>query len=53
MCRFIAGKPALLAALKTKNWDRVAYYYNGSNYRVNKYDEKLATAYAKWQPRFA
>lgn len=45
---FIKNTPALWTALKAKDWARVAYYYNGANYAVNKYDVKLAAAYQKY-----
>lgn len=45
---FIKNTPALHAALKAKDWAKVAYYYNGSNYTVNKYDVKLKAAYNKY-----
>lgn len=47
--RFIKSIPALLIALKVKNWKTFAYYYNGENYRVNRYDEHLLTAYNKFK----
>ena len=34
--------------LREHNWAGFAKGYNGPNYRINKYDEKLADAYAKW-----
>lgn len=34
--------------LQKHNWAGFARGYNGPNYRINKYDEKLAAAYAKW-----
>ncbi|MCD8435886.1 N-acetylmuramidase family protein [Tenacibaculum dicentrarchi] len=34
--------------LRTKNWARFAYFYNGAGFRKNKYDTKLATAYLKY-----
>jgi hypothetical protein len=39
----------LLPALKSKNWERVAYLYNGSGYKKHKppYDERLLNAYSK------
>ncbi|MCL9805058.1 N-acetylmuramidase family protein [Flavobacterium amniphilum] len=47
--RFLESHSAnLIALLKDKNWDKFAYYYNGSNYKANKYDEKLAIAYRKY-----
>lgn len=47
MIRFIEVnrlKPALLS----KNWAAFAKGYNGSGYRANKYDDKLAAAYKKY-----
>lgn len=34
--------------LRRHDWAGFAKGYNGSNYRINRYDEKLAVAYAKW-----
>ncbi|MGV0879426.1 N-acetylmuramidase family protein [Martelella sp. FLE1502] len=34
--------------LRNHDWAGFARGYNGSNYRINRYDEKLADAYAKW-----
>lgn len=45
---FIKNTPKLHAALKAKDWPKVAYYYNGSNYQVNNYDNKLKAAYLKY-----
>jgi hypothetical protein len=45
---FIKNTPSLYKALKSKDWAKVAYYYNGSNYAVNNYDVKLKTAYLKY-----
>lgn len=47
--RFIKSIPALLKALKAKDWKTFAYYYNGENYRVNHYDEHLLTGYNKYK----
>ena len=35
--------------LRDKDWAKFAYYYNGSGYAVNKYDEKMAAAYKKFK----
>jgi lysophospholipase L1-like esterase len=43
--RFVRSKPGMLAALQEKNWSKIAYLYNGSGYRANAYDIKLAQAY--------
>jgi hypothetical protein len=34
--------------LKNKNWAALALGYNGADYKINKYDEKLAAAYRKY-----
>lgn len=46
--RFIASEPALLRALRAKDWQMVAYYYNGQDYRQNNYDINLKNAYNKY-----
>lgn len=43
--RYITTNPPLLKALLAKDWARVAFYYNGSDYAKNQYDQKLAAAY--------
>ncbi|GGH03789.1 N-acetylmuramidase family protein [Mucilaginibacter phyllosphaerae] len=43
--KWIKTVPALDKALKAKNWQKVAYYYNGENYRQYRYDSRLAAAY--------
>lgn len=45
--RFVVSK-GLLAALRDGNWGRFATGYNGSAYRENKYDERLAAADRKF-----
>ena len=35
--------------LRNLNWAAFAKGYNGASYKVNKYDEKLATAYNKFK----
>ena len=47
--RFIQLNPGMLNALKTKDWAKFAKLYNGPNYAINKYDVKLATAYASFK----
>jgi len=42
---FIKNSPKLYMALQNKDWPKVAYYYNGSNYVINKYDIRLEKAY--------
>jgi hypothetical protein len=46
--RFIKTDKALHAALKALDWKGVALRYNGSGYAANKYDQKLAQAYARF-----
>lgn len=48
-CRFIVADPALHNALCTLNWAEFARRYNGKAYKKNRYDEKLAAAYATAQ----
>lgn len=45
--KFIKANPVLLKAIREDDWPTFARYYNGSNYRANKYDEKLAAAFKK------
>jgi N-acetylmuramidase len=35
--------------LRAKNWAAFARGYNGPSYAVNKYDTKMASAYARWK----
>lgn len=48
MAAFIAGN-GLAAALKTGDWARFARGYNGPNYTVNDYDQKLLRAHARYE----
>lgn len=41
---FIKGNRRLHAALKRGDWATVARYYNGTGYRANRYDTRLAAA---------
>ena len=43
---FVEGS-GLKAALRRRDWAAFAKGYNGTAYRVNRYDERLAAAYAK------
>jgi hypothetical protein len=36
-------------ALRAKNWASFARGYNGPGYAANKYDKKMAAAYARWK----
>lgn len=44
--RFVAGN-GLVPALRRRDWAAFARGYNGTAYRTNRYDEKLAAAYAR------
>ena len=44
---FVKNK-GLVQFLVTKNWPKFSEGYNGSGYKQNKYDEKLADAYNKF-----
>ena len=37
----------MIGPLRRKQWAKFASLYNGPGYRQNRYDEKLATAYAR------
>jgi len=43
---FIAGKSALRKAFLAKDWDRIAFFYNGAGYAAKGYHTKIAAAYA-------
>ena len=45
MAKFIDTN-GLAGALRMHDWPRFAASYNGSNYRINNYDTRLASAYA-------
>jgi hypothetical protein len=45
--RYIKMTPSLHRALKAQDWPRVALGYNGPDYAANKYDTKLAAAFAR------
>src|SRR5437870_4720151 len=47
--RFIKANPAIHLALKNKDWAKFAKLYNGPDYLKNKYDTKLAEAYASFK----
>jgi len=42
--KFIQTDSRIYTALLQKNWAKVAYYYNGSGYAINKYNIKLRNA---------
>lgn len=45
--RFIS-RPPFLKALRKAEWTRFAADYNGPGYATNKYDERMAAAYARY-----
>lgn len=47
--RFIQSDPKLLKALRAQDWVACARLYNGSNYSINKYDERLAKAFERYE----
>lgn len=49
--RFVKGNSRLLLALQQKNFQKIAYYYNGAGYRKNKYDQKIEAAYKANLPK--
>lgn len=44
---FIKANPQMLDALRSHDWAAFARLYNGPDYALNKYDIKLASAFAK------
>jgi hypothetical protein len=46
--RFVNADPALLAALKRRDWAAFAKGYNGPNYARNRHDTKLEQEYRKF-----
>lgn len=46
--RFLKNTPACINALRKKDWASFAKNYNGPGYAQNRYDTKLANAYAKY-----
>lgn len=42
---FIKSNPALLKAIRAKDWTAFARGYNGPNFAINSYDRKMAAAY--------
>jgi hypothetical protein len=43
--RFMQADPVLLQALREHRWQTVAHRYNGPNYKINRYDERLRAEY--------
>lgn len=48
LVRFLKANPAIVGAMKRKDWVDVARRYNGAGYKANKYDTKLEAAFAKY-----
>ncbi|MBA9078343.1 N-acetylmuramidase family protein [Rufibacter quisquiliarum] len=48
VCNFIKANPKMYRALLAHDWATFARLYNGAGYKANKYDEKLAAAFAKF-----
>lgn len=49
MLNFIKSNTNLRAAIKTLDWRKLAYNYNGPQYALNNYDQKLKAAYDIFQ----
>lgn len=47
VCKFIKSWPKMAQALRRHDWKLFARCYNGPGFSANKYDLKLAVAYAK------
>lgn len=46
--RFIKADARLLRAIRANDWTTFARIYNGPNFHINKYDEKMASAFARF-----
>jgi hypothetical protein len=46
--RFIQSDAKLLKALQAQDWPTCAKLYNGANFAINKYDTRLAEAFARY-----
>jgi hypothetical protein len=49
--RFITNNRALRVAFENRRWDRVAFFYNGSNFARNDYHTKLARFHELYEAR--
>jgi hypothetical protein len=49
--KFIQADPKLHGALRAKQWATFARIYNGPGYAANAYDQKMASAYARWKAK--
>jgi len=49
MLTFCQKKKGLMEAMQARNWDRVAYLYNGADYAKGSYHLKLAKAFSKYE----
>jgi hypothetical protein len=49
MLQFIKSNANLRTAIKTLDWKKLAYNYNGAAYAVGKYDQKLKAAYEAFE----
>jgi len=47
--KFVMANKTMHKALKKKDWATFARLYNGSGYKVNKYDEKMEKAYNEFK----
>lgn len=46
--RYVRTKPGMLAALQAKDFQRIAYLYNGAGYAQNNYDNDLREKYTQF-----
>jgi hypothetical protein len=46
---FVNNNPKMVKALREKDWDTFALYYNGKGYKKNNYHIKLPAAYQKFK----
>ena len=48
-CKYV--NPAVIEAMKVKDFEKIAAGYNGASYKDNNYDEKLLNSYNKWRKK--
>ncbi len=48
MLNHIKSKPKMFAALMARDWKTFAYYYNGEEYEMFKYDTRLEAEHVKF-----
>lgn len=53
MVGFIQDNPSLTEAVQRNDYVMFAFHFNGRNYHINRYDQRLASAHIKTQAEYA